>query len=193
MVVKFTRNDVEAMVRQGVIPEDSSIELLDGMIVLKDRSARDQDPTTIGPDHRKSVERLSALRKIIDSDLRHVESQQPLVCSEIHEPEPDFMVLRGRLEDYADLPTACDAFCVVEVADSSYERDSGEKLIGYARAGIHQYIILNLRAGVAEVYTSPNRTAGTYPPPKIVSPGEDLLLRVGQDEFLAVPVATILP
>lgn len=78
-LVRFTRKDAETLVRQGIIPEDASTELLDGMIVLKDRSARDQDPTLIGPDHRKSVERLSALRKVVDSDLRHVESQQPLV------------------------------------------------------------------------------------------------------------------
>lgn len=181
------------MVRQGIVPEDASTELLDGMIVLKDRSARDQDPTMIGPDHRNSVERLSSLRKIIDSDLRHVESQQPLVCSEIHQPEPDFMVLRGRLEDYSDLPTAADAFCVIEVADSSYERDTGEKLVGYARAGIQQYIVLNLRARVAEVYTSPDWEAGTYPAPQIVPPEGELFLRVGPDESLAVPLLTLLP
>jgi hypothetical protein len=192
-LVRFTRKDAEALVRQGMIPEDASTELLDGMIVLKDRSAHDQDPTRIGPDHRKSVERLSALRKIIDSDTRHVESQQPLVCSEIHQPEPDFMVLRGRLEDYADLPVAGDALCVVEVADSSYERDAGEKRTGYARAGINQYVILNLRERRAEVYSLPDPAAATYPPPQLVSQAEDLLLRISEDEFLAIPLASILP
>jgi hypothetical protein len=163
------------------------------MIVLKDRSARDQDPTMVGQDHGKCVELFSSLRKLIDTDARHVESQQPLVCSEIHEPEPDFMVLRGTLESYLDLPTAADAYCVVEVADSSYERDSGEKLIGYARANVQQYIIVNLRSRQAEVYSQPNSETGTYGAPQIVSSDESILLRVAEDEFLPLPLANLLP
>jgi hypothetical protein len=192
-LIRFTRKDAEALVQQGIIPEDASTELLNGMIVLKDRSARDQDPTMIGPDHRKSVERLSALRKVIDSDQRHVESQQPLVCSDIDQPEPDFMVLRGKLDDYDDLPTAADAYCVIEVADSSYERDSGEKRVAYARAGIGQYVILNLRSRAAEVYTDPDSVAGTYPPAEILTAGQSLSIRLCQSEFLSVPIADILP
>ena len=55
-LVSFTRKDAQAMVRVGIIPEDASTELLNGWIVLKDRSARDQDPTRIGQDHRQCVE-----------------------------------------------------------------------------------------------------------------------------------------
>jgi hypothetical protein len=147
----------------------------------------------IGKDHTKSVERLSNLRTQINDARRHVRSQQPLACSEIDQPEPDFMILRGTLDDYADLPAADDTFCVVEVADSSYERDSGEKLLGYARAGVRQYIILNLRNRTAEVYTNPDAAAGTYPPPQVVAEGESLSLRVGEAEHFAVHLADLLP
>jgi hypothetical protein len=192
-LVRFTRKDAESLVRDGIIPEDASTELLEGMIVLKDRSARGQDPTMIGPDHRKCVERLSALRKRIDDDRRHVESQQPLVCSDIQQPEPDFMVLRGRLEDYADLPAAADALCVVEVADSSYERDAGQKLAGYAAAGVRQYVIVNLRTRTAEVYSNPTPAAATYPPPQVISENQPLSLRVGNEEYFTLPLVDVLP
>jgi putative restriction endonuclease len=192
-VVRFTRADAEALMRMGIIPEDASTELLDGLIVLKDRSARGQEPDMIGKDHTKSVERLSNLRTQINDAPRHVRSQQPLVCSEIHQPEPDFMVLRGTLDDYADLPTAADAFCVLEVADSSYERDSGEKLIGYARAGVQQYIILNLRNRTAEVYTNPDTAAGTYAPPQVITERESLSIRVGEAEHFTIPLTDLLP
>src|SRR5689334_15710907 len=99
---RLTRSDAEAMVRIGIIPEDASTELLNGMIVLKDRAATGEDPSMIGQDHRRCVERLSNLRLQINSASRHVESQQPLVCTETHVPEPDFMVLRGALDDYTD-------------------------------------------------------------------------------------------
>jgi len=192
-LIKFTRKDAEALVQQGIIPEDASTELLNGMIVLKDRSARDQDPTMIGPDHRKSVERLSALRKMIDNERRHVESQQPLVCSDIDQPDPDFMVLKGTLDDYKDLPTASDAFCVIEVADSSYERDSGEKRTAYARAGIGQYIILNLRSRAAEVYGDPDRASGTYPSPMVFGASDVMSISLGNGAFFKVLVGEILP
>jgi Uma2 family endonuclease len=192
-VPRFTRRDTEDLVRLGIIPEDASTELLDGLVVLKDRAATGEDPFMIGKDHRKAVERLSDLRSRINNSRRHVQSQQPLVCSETHVPEPDFAVIRGTLDEYDDLPTATDALSVVEVADASYERDAGEKLAGYARAGVAQYIILNLRSRTAEIYTTPNASAGSYGPAQIVTEGQSLLLRVGADELFPVALSEILP
>jgi hypothetical protein len=192
-VVRFTRSDAKALMRQGLIPEDASTELLSGLIVLKDRAARGQDPQMIGRDHTKSVERLSDLRARINNAHRHVQSQQPLVCSDIHQPEPDFMVLRGTLDDYPDSPSAAVAWCVVEVADSSYERDTGEKLAGYARAGVAQYIVINLRNRTAEVYTNPDAAAGAYPAPQLVHEAEVLGLRVGEGEVFAITLSEVLP
>jgi Uma2 family endonuclease len=79
------------------------------------------------------------------------------------------------------------------VADSSYERDSGEKLTGYARVGVPQYIIINLRNRTAEIYSRPNTVAGVYPPAQIISESELLLLRVGEEEFFTVPLGEVLP
>ena len=191
--VQFTRHDAEAMMRAGIIPEDASTELLNGSVMLKDRSALKEDPMTIGTDHSVCVENFSDLRSVLNNAARHVKSQQPLVCSNTHLPEPDFMVLRGARKDYTDHPTAADAFCVVEVADSSYERDAGLKLVAYARAGIQQYIIINLRNRTAEVYMNPNQNDGTYPPPQIVSAAGELSIRVSVDEEFAVSLATLLP
>jgi Uma2 family endonuclease len=179
--------------RKGEIPEDASTELLSGMIVLKDRAVTGQDPTKIGLDHTKCGECFSDLRTRINNDQRHVESQQPLVCSDIHQPEPDFMVVRGTLADAADLPTAADAYCVVEVADSSYERDTGEKLRACAEAGVQQYIVINLRNRTAEVYTNPNAKERRYPPPQVVGEDGVFSLRVGENEFFDVALSDVLP
>jgi hypothetical protein len=192
-IYRLTRTDAEALMRQGLIPEGANTELLSGMIVLKDRSATGGDPQMIGKGHVVCVEHLSDLRSRISNANRHVESQQPLVCSEIHQPEPDFMVLRGTLDEYSDLPLASDVYCVVEVADSSYERDTGEKLRGYAWAGVHQYVVINLRNRTAEVYTNPDPVAGTYPPPQVIPESGILSLRVGEAEFFDVPLRHVLP
>jgi Uma2 family endonuclease len=191
-LVRLTRKDAEAMMKLGIIPEDASTELLNGWVVLKDRSALGQDPTMIGTNHTLCVELLSDLRFRINNSSRHVRSQQPLVCSETHVPEPDFMVLRRTVRDYADIPTAADSYCVVEVADSSYERDTGLKLIGYAKAGVAQYVVINLRNRTAEVYTQPDPVAGTYAQPTIVAPGQTLRLRVGDSEYFEIGLDEIV-
>src|SRR3954454_6687578 len=81
-LVQFTREDVDVLLRAGAIPEDASTELLNGLIVLTDRSAQAEDPTMVGKAHRICVEKFSDLRTKINSASRHVEAQQPLVCSE---------------------------------------------------------------------------------------------------------------
>jgi Uma2 family endonuclease len=190
---RLTRRDAEAMIQLGIIPEDASTELLDGMVVLKDRAGAGEDPLMIGKNHVISVERLSDLRMRINSSQRHVRSQQPLVCSDTHVPEPDFTVIRGKLIDYTDLPNASDALSVVEVADASYERDAGEKLFGYARAGIAQYVLIDLRNRRAEIHTGPEIARGVYTTMRVVAENEALSIRVGEDEYFTVPLSEILP
>ena len=48
---------------------------------------------------------------------------------------------------------------LIEVADSSLERDLMEKLPRYARAGIPEVWIVNLNDETIEVYRQPNFTA----------------------------------
>ena len=193
--VPLTWRDVEVMARAGTVPEDATTELLHGVLVPTDRSKTGEDPLGIGDDHVFTVEALSNLRIVINGSSRHVQSQQPLICSETHTPQPDFVVVRGQFGSRRRATaTAADAFCVVEVADSSYERDAGEKLFGYARAGVPQYVIVNLRNRTAEVYATPDVAAGTYPPPQVVAADAVLSLRVGDErESFPVPLSDLLP
>ncbi len=192
--MRFSVEDVMAMIRQGSIREDASTELLNGYIVQVDRSSLGGDPSMHSPAHRKAVRLLTKLVSRIDSPVRTTQIQLPVVCANRQMPEPDFSVVRGTDDDFTNgLPAAGDVLCIVEVADSSLERDREEKGPIYARAGIPQYIIINLRNRTAEVYTNPDSVAGTYPPPLIVAADQSLSLRVGEAEFLAVPLVDLLP
>ena len=150
--VRFTVNDALRMVEQGILPEDSTWELLDGELVHRDRCDLRGDEIVEGLRHNYVITALGGLTSRVNDARRHMRTQSTLVCSEAHAPIPDAVVLRGPLNHYRDrLPVAADAWCVIEVADSSYERDAGEKLRGYAVAGVIQYVIVNLRNGTAEV------------------------------------------
>jgi hypothetical protein len=192
--VRFTMRDALQMIERGILPEDSTVELLDGELVHRDRFDLRGDEIVEGARHNYAVTALGGLGARVNDERRHLRTQSTLVCSETHGPIPDGVVLRGTLADYKDrLPVAADAWCVIEVADSSYERDAGEKLDGYARAGVEQYVIINLRNGTAEVYTAPDRAGGSYPPPQVVARDQSLSLRVGDGEFFSFMLSEILP
>jgi Putative restriction endonuclease len=192
--VRFTVTDALRMVKMGILPEDSTIELLDGSLIYCDRFARKGGQIVEGLAHNYVVSLLAELASKIDSDNRHLRTQSTLICSETHAPIPDAVLLKGPRSAYRDhIPSASEALFVIEVADSSYERDSGEKLRGYARAGIAQYIIINLRNRTAETYTNPDTVVGTYPPPQIISVGGAISLQIGEEETLTVSMSDLLP
>ena len=191
---RFTIDAALKMVELGILPEDSTIELLDGALVYRDRFDLCGGEITGGVKHSFVICAFTQLSLRINNDRRELCTQSTLVCTETHAPTPDAMVLRGTFEDYrTTLPVAADAFCVIEMADSSYERDSGEKLLGYAKAGIKQYIIINLRSRTAEIYVDPDTAAGSYSPPVIVHEDATLAIRVDEDEFFTMVLAEILP
>lgn len=66
--------------------------------------------------------------------------QKPSHVAGDSEPIPDVSVVIVNARQYSERhPTASEARLVVEVADSSVERDSGEKAALYAQAGITDY------------------------------------------------------
>ena len=192
--VRFTYSEALSMVEQGILPEDSTIELIDGVLVYRDRFDLRGSEIVEGTKHNYVVSMLGGLDEGIKSERRHLRTQSTLICSESHAPIPDGMLLRGSRSDYRDrLPQASDALCVIEVADSSYERDAGEKLNAYARAGIEQYIIVNLRVRTAEVYTRPDPAAGAYFDTQIIPENQQVALRVGNEEYFSFMLVNILP
>jgi Uma2 family endonuclease len=191
--VRFTFADAVGMVERGILPEDATVELLDGSLVYRDRFDLKGDEVVEGFKHNYVITALGQLASRLDDERRHLRTQSTLKCSDTHAPIPDGVVLRGTLSDYTDIPTAADAYCVIEVADSSYERDAGDKLEGYARAGVPQYVIVNLRTRKAEVFANPDPASGTYAAPQVVAEGEPLLLGVGPGESFTIRLADILP
>lgn len=191
--VRFTVADVQRMLEMGVIPEDAGTELLRGVIVYKDRADQGDAPHVIGTNHRRVVTLLTALAVRINSDRQHVQIQNPVICSDLDAPEPDFAIVLGAAETFPNrLPTAADVTCVVEVADSSLERDVEDKGPIYASAGVPRYLVIDLQNGVVLVHEQVNRQSALYERQHIVGPeGNFSLLLADQVEF-SVPVRSLL-
>ena len=146
---RLTRLEYEALVDRGVLGEDDPVELLGGQLFFKEPQ---------GSRHAAACLRIRlALDRAFGRGF-HVRAAHPIALDPMSEPEPDIAVVRGRIEDYIDAhPTA--PVLVVEVAESSLTRDRARKAGLYARAGIGDYWIANLRDGLLEVYRDPVRTA----------------------------------
>jgi Uma2 family endonuclease len=191
-LVRLNVDDYLRLTASGVLPEGSPIELLDGLLVWKDR--RDQTGTilNVGVRHRRCVVRLvRMLDRLGEAHGCHAVSQKPMRVSDEDLPDPDVLLLRGNESGYDEHhPLPEDAVLVVEVADSSLKQDREIKLRKYAVAGVSIYWIANLVDDQIEVYTQPNSAAGRYDSrvdyrrgdqcPLVYPDGEVLLLDVEQ-------------
>jgi Uma2 family endonuclease len=161
---RLTRLQYEALVERGVLDEDDRIELLDGRLVFREPQ---------GSRHAAACLRIRIALDRAFGRGYHVRPQFPIALDDVSEPEPDIAVVRGRIEDYLDThPTS--PVLIVEVADSSLAQDRHRKARLYARAGVADYWIVNLRAGVLEVYRDPERTAAgrwRYATVRVLEPG----------------------
>jgi Uma2 family endonuclease len=143
---RFTVEQYHLMIEKGLLADDESLELLEGLLVHKMGKKRRHSLAT----HR--------LRKFLEPLLAgfYLDTQEPVTTND-SEPEPDASVVRGQREDYPDRqPLAADTPLVIEMADVTVYRDRVWKKRIYARAGIAIYWIVNLVDEQVEVYSQPS-------------------------------------
>lgn len=145
-VWRLTVDQYHQMIRLGILNDDDPVELLEGWLVYK---------MPKNPPHRASTKlTLNALESIIPEGW-YVDTQEPITLAN-SEPEPDIAIVRGNTRDYLNRhPGPADVALIIEVADSTLERDRTFKKRLYARAIIPVYWIINIPERQIEVYTDP--------------------------------------
>jgi Uma2 family endonuclease len=169
------RLDVEEYYRMadaGIFGEDDRIELIDGELI---------DMAPIGQGHAAVVTGLAEVLVLACNRRAIVSPQNPVRLDRWSEPRPDLAVLRRRADFYAtgDRPGPADVLLIVEVADSSLAFDRGVKLPLYARAGVAELWIVDLKRRVVDAYREPAgegyRETATY------RPGEQVALALAPE------------
>lgn len=192
-IVRLTVDQFHRMVELGILSEGDAVELIEGVMVQKDRDASGGEGMVHGPRHALGVVCLQQLASRVEPLGAHVRSQLPLTLSPTDEPEPDLAVVRGVPRDYLGRhPGPADTLLVVEVADHSLAYDRSAKLRLYARAGVPLYWILNLVEGHLETYEEPMPGSGRYDRRVDHTHGDVITLRLPPGA-LDVAVAEILP
>ena len=144
-VRRWTRVEYGRLIDRGVLDEDDPVELLDGLLLVKEpQHSR----------HRTAVILVARALERAFGDGWFVQTQSPIVLDDRSEPEPDVCVVRGAPRDYVARHPSRPAL-VVEVADSGLRLARGRKAAAYARGGIADYWIVNLVERVLEIHRAP--------------------------------------
>jgi Uma2 family endonuclease len=173
--------EYERLTAAGVL-DDPRVELVDGYVIKKMGK---------NPPHIWAVDAIiEALRASLPGWW--CRKEDPVQIPEFDEPEPDVAVVRGSREDYRGrIPGPSDIALVVEVSESTIDRDRALKCKAYARGGIACYWIVNLVDRQVEIYTTP--VGDDYRSVQVIKPGQEISINIAGSEVGRIPVSEVLP
>jgi Uma2 family endonuclease len=168
---RWSREEYEHLVEQGIFGRGERVELLGGALIVREPQ---------GSPHMTAIGLVDDRLRLAFGPGWIVRTQGPVALDDESEPEPDVAVVRGTRRDYASGHPTRPAL-LVEVAESSLVLDREQKGSLYARARVAEYWILNLIDRALEVYREPTpaaeaqygwryRTVSTLQPGAFVSP-----------------------
>lgn len=173
---RFSIDEFTRICDDGVVSYDERLELLDGLILkLYPRDAA----------HIWAVGRL--LKLLVWDDDTILSPLGPLEVGERSMLRPDIAVVwastpRSRAPEPRDIPL------VIEVAEHSYDYDRDTKGPIYARVGIAEYWLVNLKGEQIEVYREPSargyRTMRFYGRGETITPVFSAALHLSVDTIL---------
>jgi Uma2 family endonuclease len=181
-VYRLTVDEYERLAEAGVL-DDPQVELIEGLLFRK---------MTQKPPHAWAVETAHTHLNHMLPTGWFIREEKPVRIPRFNEPEPDLSVIRGNRDDFRGRhPGPKDIALLVEVADTSLDRDRGPKKTAYGRDRIPVYWIINLVDRQVEVYSNPRR--GVYHSSQIFKPGQDVPIVIDGSMIGSIAVADILP
>ena len=133
---RFSREAYQRMYESGGFGSHARVELLNGEIVMM---------SPIGPEHVAIVSILTDFFTKRLPETLQCRVQAPVVLSNHSEPEPDFVIVRRRTDNYRhEHPSLGNILLIVEVAQSSRQRDLDSKRRVYALSEISEYWVVDV-------------------------------------------------
>ncbi len=142
-VHRFTIEQYCKVLETGIF-DGERVELLDGEIIVM---------SPINNPHRGIVSRLMRKLNASLAEKYTYANQSSIDIPDHSQPEPDIVIAEFRDDDYVNQAIEPkDVYLIIEVADSTIQIDRRKKAPIYARAGIPEYWIANLRELQIEVF-----------------------------------------
>jgi Uma2 family endonuclease len=137
LLKRWSVQDYHRMSELELLDPEERTELIAGQITLM---------AAKGTSHVTSLYLLANMLRDRLGSTALIRTQDPIQLDDFSEPEPDLVIVRGTVLDYAEQhPRPSDVYLVVEVADSTLKYDCETKDKLYAQAGIADYWVLDLK------------------------------------------------
>ena len=173
---QITVEEYDLMIESGVFDEDDQIELLSGVIIEK---------MPKGTEHSSANDRAARVFFKTPNEKVFIRNQNPIWLDGFSEPEPDIVLAAPKADEYKNShPTPDEILLILEIADSTLGYDRNTKGAAYTRAGIRQYIVLNVQEKTLEDYREPN--ADGFQLKKTYHAGQNFNLVAFPEVFLKV-------
>ena len=152
MIKLWTVAEYHRMSELGILDADGRTELIDGQIVLM---------TAKGTPHTHALRLLACLfDDLFNNDQSiFIITQDPIQLNDLSEPEPDLVIVKGPMQNYAQKhPYPEDIHLVVEIADSTLKQDCQVKDKLYAKARISEYWVVDIKNRQVNIFRDPTPT-----------------------------------
>ena len=145
-LVKWSVDDYHLMINSGVL-DNRSVELLEGEII---------EVSPESPLHRFTNDSIAEyLRKQLQGKAKVFEAHP--ITLDNSEPEPDISIVRLPNTNYLDHhPYPEDIYWLIEVSSTTLQDDLNLKKKIYAKAGINEYWVVDLRNTKLIVFRNPS-------------------------------------
>jgi hypothetical protein len=185
---RITVEEYHRMLDTGVFGPEPKVELLEGVIVKRMSSS---------PLHSVSCDLIPCVLRDQRPEGYFVSRRSPpTIRDRDGEPEPDVLVLRGKIRDYTDRERMpADAALLIEVSDTSYNYDRYTKWVTYAAARVPVYGTLDLNRRQLEVHTEPTGEGedAVYARTQLFGPDDEVALVLDGQEVGRFLVKEIMP
>lgn len=144
----LTVQEYHRMIEAGIFGLDERIELVLGQLISM---------VAKGSPHSAAVTRgRDLLADRFSRRQTQIRVQEPVTLEDHSEPEPDLALVNPDPTYYeARHPQASDVLLIIEVSDSTLSYDREVKSRAYAKAGILDYWVLDLKNRQLHVYRDP--------------------------------------
>ena len=144
---RLTVRDYYRMAEVGILRAEAHVELIEGEII---------DMAPVGSRHAGTVKQLVSLLQRAAGESAIVQVQDPISLDRYSEPQPDLALLRWRDDYYkSGHPQSPDVLLAIEVADTSLEYDRDVKVPLYARHGVPEVWLVDVRGKRLTRYRDP--------------------------------------
>ncbi|MBC7805144.1 MAG: Uma2 family endonuclease [Akkermansiaceae bacterium] len=165
----------------GIFDEPKQWELIDGDLWRRDE---------LNPPHAFTTRKIGRLMRRLFEPTFLVQEEKPIHLAENSEPMPDVCVVADRDDEYASRhPVSEEVRLLIEVADATGIKDTGEKADLYAQAGIADYWVVLVNRRQINVYRAPEN--GEYSSPRELRDGDTISPLAAPD--VSIAVSDLLP